>query len=312
MTQSNNENDERTALLEQQHNPSHYNSTTLTWSELPKWMQDNIFITSGYRSPNNSYRRCFQSLFYLHNESVNIWSHLLGLVLFIVLSLHFFLYPHSFADSLTTFDYVYFCSFMAGAMLCLGFSSGYHCFCSHSELVAAQWNRCDYTGIVTLIVGSFYPVLYYGFHCHPTPQVVYLAVITALGVLTAAVVLLRHFRTPAYRWMRTGLFLALGLFGIVPTLHGICLYGIGTSLDTISLGYLVVMAVSYVSGALIYACRIPERWCPGKFDIWFASHQIFHILVLVAVISHYLGVMQAMTYWHTNGSKSACIQLFTS
>lgn len=104
--------------------------------------------------------------------------------------------------------------------------------------------------------------------------VVYLAVITTLGVLTAAVVLLRHFRTPAYRWMRTGLFLALGLFGIVPTLHGICLYGvsvcsfkerkkemthsleqIGTSLDTISLGYLVVMAISYVSGALIYACR---------------------------------------------------------
>lgn len=56
--------------------------------------------------------------------------------------------------------------------------------------------------------------------------VVYLAVITTLGVLTAAVVLLRHFRTPAYRWMRTGLFLALGLFGIVPTLHGICLYGV--------------------------------------------------------------------------------------
>ena len=55
---------------------------------------------------------------------------------------------------------------------------------------------------------------------------VYLAVITGLGILTAAVVLLRHFRTPAYRWMRTGLFLALGLFGIVPTLHGICLYGV--------------------------------------------------------------------------------------
>lgn len=81
MTQSNNENDERTALLEQQHNPSHYNSTTLTWSELPKWMQDNIFITSGYRSPNNSYRRCFQSLFYLHNES--------GLCSFSLLSLTF-------------------------------------------------------------------------------------------------------------------------------------------------------------------------------------------------------------------------------
>lgn len=55
-------NNERTALLD---NPSN----TLTWSQLPKWMQDNIFITSGYRLPSYSYRRCIQSLFYLHNES---------------------------------------------------------------------------------------------------------------------------------------------------------------------------------------------------------------------------------------------------
>lgn len=44
--------------------------------------------------------------------------------------------------------------------------------------------------------------------------------------MTTAVALLKHFRTPAYRWMRTTLFLALGLFGIVPTAHGILLYGV--------------------------------------------------------------------------------------
>lgn len=42
---------------------------TLTWSEIPEWMQDNVFITAGYRAPTNSYVRCAQSLFYLHNES---------------------------------------------------------------------------------------------------------------------------------------------------------------------------------------------------------------------------------------------------
>ncbi|CDS07996.1 hypothetical protein LRAMOSA01945 [Lichtheimia ramosa] len=282
------------------------NKRLLSWRELPEWMKDNIYITAGYRKPTGSYIRSLYSLFYIHNESVNIWSHLLGFLLFIGLGIHF-LWTQPFADSLTTYDYLYFFCFIAGAMTCLGFSSSFHCFQNHSEPVAAKWNRCDYAGIVTLTVGSFYPLLYYGFHCHPTLQVIYLIIITILGVMTTAVALLKHFRTPAYRWMRTTLFLALGLFGIVPTAHDILLYGLSTSLDTISLGYLVLMAVSYVGGALIYACRIPEKWYPGKFNIWGASHQIFHICVLIAVVAHYIGVMRAMAFWHTKQENPLCL-----
>lgn len=82
---------------------------------------------------------------------VNIWSHLLGFLLFIGLGIHF-LWTQPFADSLTTYDYLYFFCFIAGAMTCLGFSSSFHCFQNHSEPVAAKWNRCDYAGIVTLTV----------------------------------------------------------------------------------------------------------------------------------------------------------------
>ncbi|KAL1927949.1 hypothetical protein VTP01DRAFT_3354 [Rhizomucor pusillus] len=288
--------DDRTNLLDSKRRQPK-RSRTLTWSEIPEWMQDNVFITAGYRAPTNSYVRCAQSLFYLHNESVNIWSHLLGFIAFCGLGIHF-LWSQPFADSLKVSDYVYFVAFIFGALVCLGFSSSFHCFSCHSEPVAARWNRCDYAGITTLIVGSFYPLLYYGFHCHPILHIFYLVVITVLGGVTAAFVLLKRFRTPAYRWMRTGLFLALGLFGAVPTLHGIFLYGWKSSLQTISLGYLVLMAVAYVTGALIYGHRVPERWYPGSFNIWMASHQIFHIFVLIALFSHYIGVMKAMAFWH--------------
>ncbi|KAI9319932.1 pPR-type GPCR protein [Dichotomocladium elegans] len=308
MPRSSHDNDETTSLLDRYYGShgDHKSPRTLTWAELPAWMQDNNYITAGYRPITYSYQKCLPTLFYLHNESVNIWSHLLGFVVFLGLGIQFFL-QRPFAESLTRADYIYFYSFMAGAMICLGFSAGYHCFCCHSEPVAAQWNRCDYAGIVMLIVGSFYPLLYYGFHCHHTLHVVYLIVITTLGLLTTAVVLLRHFRTPAYRWMRTGLFLALGLFGVVPTLHGVWLYGLWSALDTLSLGYLIVMALSYIGGALIYALRIPERWYPGKVNIWGASHQIFHICVLIAVFAHYLGVINAMTYWHSPASPM-CVE----
>ncbi|ORZ06711.1 pPR-type GPCR protein [Absidia repens] len=274
----------------------------LRWDELPPWMQDNHYITDNYRRPTGSYIDCVKTIFYLHNEYVNIWSHLLGFLLFVGLGIHF-VWLQPFSDSLTWFDYIYFFVFIAGALTCLGFSSLFHCFSCHSEPVAATWNRCDYAGITTLIVGSFFPVIYYGFHCHQVHQVIYLVTVSVLGVCTAAVVLLQHFRTPAYRWMRTSMFLALGLFGVVPALHGIYVYGLARSLDTISLLNMLVMGGSYVGGALIYGARIPERWSPGTFNIFGASHQIFHVCVVIALITHYLGVMKAMTYWHTGGHE---------
>lgn len=49
----------------------------LPWENLPKWMQSDPYIRRGYRRQYNSFSACLQSLFYLHNETVNIWSHLL-------------------------------------------------------------------------------------------------------------------------------------------------------------------------------------------------------------------------------------------
>ena len=42
--------------------------------------------------------------------------------------------------------------------------------------------------------------------------------------------------------------------------------------------------------------RIPERLKPGKFDIWGSSHQIFHVLILLAAMSHLIGLLIALHY----------------
>lgn len=44
-------------------------------------------------------------------------------------------------------------------------------------------------------------------------------------------------------------------------------------------------------GAVTYACRIPERWYPGKFDIAGHSHQLWHAAVVLAAWVHYLAIM---------------------
>ncbi|KAI9734687.1 MAG: dolichol-P-mannose synthesis [Cirrosporium novae-zelandiae] len=130
---------------------------TLTWHQLPSWLQDNHFIRNGYRQPSNSYLKSWRSLGYLHNESVNIWSHLLGAVAFSITSfvLYRILKPRFYTA--TASDVIAFGCFFLGAALCMGLSATYHTISNHSPQVAGFANQLDYVGIVFLIAGSFVP-----------------------------------------------------------------------------------------------------------------------------------------------------------
>ena len=68
--------------------------------------------------------------------------------------------------------------------------------------------------------------------------------------------------------MLAGTFIALGLSGVVPAMHYVITDGFYEAINFAALGWLVLMAILYISGAVIYAVRIPERIWPGKFDIW--------------------------------------------
>ncbi|XP_042370495.1 progestin and adipoQ receptor family member 3-like, partial [Plectropomus leopardus] len=52
-----------------------------TYEQIPVFLRENPYITDGYRAYLPS-RLCIKSLFILSNETVNIWSHLLGFLLF--------------------------------------------------------------------------------------------------------------------------------------------------------------------------------------------------------------------------------------
>ncbi len=68
--------------------------------------------------------------------------------------------------------------------------------------------------------------------------------------------------------MLAGMFIALGLSGVVPCAHYLCIEGFWNGLEMVAFGRLILMATLYITGAVIYALRIPERIWPGKFDIW--------------------------------------------
>lgn len=160
-----------------------------------------------------------------------------------------------------------------------------------------------------LIMGSFVPWLYYGFYCHYQPKIIYLTVVTVLGFFSIVTSLWDKFSTPQLRPVRAGVFMAFGLSGVIPAIHYVYMEGWFNDISRASLGWLVLMGLLYILGAMFYALRIPERWFPGKFDLWVSwqelkfswiitnsfhsqgqSHQIFHILVIIAALVHFHGI----------------------
>lgn len=55
-----------------------------SWHELEAWQQDNEFLHGGYRAVSGSYRVSLRSLSYIHNQTGNILSHLLGALFFVL------------------------------------------------------------------------------------------------------------------------------------------------------------------------------------------------------------------------------------
>jgi adiponectin receptor len=95
------------------------------------------------------------------------------------------------------------------------------------------------------------------------------------------------------------MFVLMGFSAVVPVLHGIRLYGVEHMRQSAGLDWVVLQGVLYVAGAAIYAARVPEKWSPGRFDIWGSSHQIFHVLVVLAATSHLVGLVKAFDYEHS-------------
>ena len=121
-------------------------SLTVLWNDLPDWLQDNQHIHSGYRPASNSYRKSLASLTHLHNESVNIYTHLIGAVLALLAGGYAYGTLKPRYEQATQQDVLVFVCFFGGAVSCLGMSAAYHTISNHSERVARLGNRLDYLG----------------------------------------------------------------------------------------------------------------------------------------------------------------------
>ena len=71
-----------------------------------KFLCDNEYIHKGYRLHFNTFQKIMKSVFLIHNETVNIWTHVLGGLLFICLLLYFIFSTDYSSNSLHYINYI--------------------------------------------------------------------------------------------------------------------------------------------------------------------------------------------------------------
>ena len=159
----------------------HHWYTLVKWDDLPHWQKDNHYIHGNYRQVSDSYFRSLGSLGYWHNETINIYSHLIPALLSLPCTVATYKLLRPRYEQASAADVVALGCFFLGAALCLGMSATYHTISNHSPMVNQIGNQLDYIGIVLLITGSFVPSIYYGFWCEPTLQKIYWSLVGTPG-----------------------------------------------------------------------------------------------------------------------------------
>ena len=279
---------------------ANFDSKLLEWKQLPNWQRDNEHILSGYRPASFSLWRSLESTLHIHNETININSHLFGAVLFFNLPFVSYRYFSHHATMICLSDMIVFSTFFFGVAICFLLSSTYHTFANHSPRVNVLGNQLDYLGIVILMWGSTIPSVYYGFFCDPNLQQRYWAVVSVLAVACVVTTFNSRFRHPKLRPYRALLYTGLGFSALGFVNHGLFLYGWETQKQRMSLDWMGLMTILNVAGATAYAVRLPEKLCPRKFDIVGNSHQILHVMVIFAALAHMLGLFRAFNIVHSS------------
>ncbi|KAK6454043.1 hemolysin-III related-domain-containing protein [Scheffersomyces xylosifermentans] len=287
------------------------------YHELEVWQQDNHYIRSGYVKATESYKECIKSLTYLHNETVNIYTHLVPSSVAFWAILYYINYHLKIYDNyLGIWEKLNFLQFAVACTFCLFMSSTFHCLKSHSHKVCKFGNQLDYFGIVILITCSLISIVLFSFYDKPLHKYFFVALFIVLGSICTVMTLNPKFASPEYRPLRSLMFILFGLSGTLPVLAAIQLFGLKLAFERASINWLLLEAAFYIGGAVLYAMRIPERFThkevdeseeghslltnptAGTFDIFGHSHQIFHVMVVIAAFCHWSALVGCYHYLH--------------
>ncbi|KAI7779921.1 hypothetical protein LA080_000244 [Diaporthe eres] len=254
----------------------------LTWKDILPWQRDNEFILTGYRQASFSYPKSILSILAVHNESANIWSHLLGALWFLTNTVHFLKQTNS--TSFRSQDALFVALYQLCISICFILSTFYHTFSDNSPAIhRGVWDT-------------------FAFYCHQALRLIYFALLTLTGLGCAVFTLSLKFRRPEYRTTRFLLYCFLGATLFAPVIHGLLRFGPELQ-PMMGLTSFLALALINFSGAAVYAVRIPERWYPGIFDLLGQNHNWMHVMVLTDALVRLNGLYDTAGAWQVSTQR---------
>ena len=247
------------------------------------------FILSGYR-PSLSPRECVASIFSWHNETINIWTHAVPTVLFVLWMLYLQL-----SGSVDFVRDSYSCPLLAlfiGVIFCSLFSSLAHMFHCISQDIGYICYYFDYIGIAFLGLVQTIANYHYSrpeglpFYDWSLPYIISIEVV-ACAVGSYVYCASQH---QNLMQLRTAFALFVYITGIIPLLQRVW-YAQQWEFETTV--HLIHITLTFM-GLVVYALHVPERIWPGCFDYVGHSHGIFHVLISGSMLVHIYAALTDM------------------
>ncbi|XP_035483648.2 membrane progestin receptor beta-like isoform X2 [Scophthalmus maximus] len=273
---------------------------TLRDVDVPRLFRE-PFILSGYRPVGLSWRCYVLSLFQMHNETVNAWSHLLAAACLVVRFTAFAVLRgggilgfrlqgpegQGFSVDVSSLPLVL---YVFSAVTYLSCSAAAHLLQSRSEQAHHSLCLLDYVGVAVYQYGSALALCLYSSDSAWTQSMlgkVFLpaaALLAWLSCITCCYAKI-NFRRPYPTHRKLCQLVPMGvayLLVINPVAHRLATCS-WTNRSALPLHFLQV--VLFLLSAVFFSCPVPERFAPGRFDIVGHGHQLSHILLSLCTLA---------------------------
>ena len=242
-------------------------------------------ILTGYRHEPTAWQ-CARSLFMLHNETLNIWTHLISIAFYVAMLARLYAAPDEiFGRAITINERRIFTLHCVGNCAVFLGSALYHTFCSLGAQARDTLLLFDIAGISWMISAEFTSLLLLIFVCAPKLRLVYCVVVG--GPLLAMVA------APLYsKLVRNALLVLTSAFSLVPMVHFTSMLSVEA--QSCFVKPMVGGLICYGIGFVIFQARLPERFAPGRFDTFGMSHTIWHCFIFGASLSMHSTIVRML------------------
>lgn len=252
--------------------------------DIPGYLKDNEFVITGWRN-EMALHKALATFFQWHNESLNIWSHAFGVLLFLgLISRTVALRCHGAWPVLV---------FQAGTVSMFTCSTLFHLFCCVSSRYYYTLRTVDFIGIIVVMWSMLPPPIWYCFAS--TWRIVYLGIGSLLSLVTLSMVLTPRFQSNEFHVYRVITFGVNGVWGMCALIHAFIQAAKNKDQQIVdALLLLALQLVLHTIGATFYGAKFPEKYFKLPTFHYLQGHTIFHLFLVAGFVSYNEGVMQLL------------------